>query len=122
MYYLGMASSVTLTPTATLTHTAALARLGYALSDPTRSRILLALRADSAQPSQLADDLGVTRQSVSNHLACLRGCGLVAAERQGRSTNYRLADPALAPALTGLLELVLTVDPACCSSEGCSCA
>lgn len=106
----------------TLTHTAALARLGHALSDPTRARILLALRSDSAQPSQLADDLGVTRQVVSNHLACLRGCGLVDAEREGRSTNYRLADPSLAPALTALMQLVVTVDPDCCSSEGCTCA
>lgn len=106
----------------TLTHAEALARLGFALSDPTRTRILLALRTEHAQPSQLADELGVSRQVLSNHLACLRGCGLVAAQRSGRTTSYRLADPQLKPALTGLMQLVLTVDPACCSSEGCACA
>lgn len=110
------------TETATITHTTALARLGHALSDRTRTRILLALRRAPAFPSDLADAIGVSRQVMSNQLACLRGCGLVEAVHEGRRTSYRLADPALAPALGELLRLVLTVDPSCCSSEGCSCA
>jgi DNA-binding transcriptional ArsR family regulator len=44
---------------ATVTHTAALSRLGHALSDPTRTGILLALREAPAYPSDLADALGV---------------------------------------------------------------
>jgi DNA-binding transcriptional ArsR family regulator len=108
--------------TVTLTHTAALVRLGYALSDETRTRILLTLREAPAFPSDLADALGVSRQVMSNQLACLRGCGLVEAIPDGRRTWYRLADPHLAPALNDLLKLVLTVDPSCCSSDGCTCA
>ncbi|GIG30710.1 ArsR/SmtB family transcription factor [Cellulomonas marina] len=107
---------------ATVTHTAALTRLGYALSDDTRARILLALREAPACPSDLADALGVSRQVMSNQLACLRGCGLVDAVPEGRRTWYRLADPHLAPALGDLLALVLAVDPSCCSSEGCTCS
>jgi DNA-binding transcriptional ArsR family regulator len=106
--------------TATVTHTAALARLGHALSDETRTRILLALREAPAFPSDLADALGVSRQVMSNQLACLRGCGLVKAIPQGRRSWYRLADPELAPALGALLELVLAVDPSCCGEE-CTC-
>lgn len=112
----------TMTPTATLTHTAALARLGHALSDETRARILLTLREAPAFPSDLADALGVSRQVMSNQLACLRGCGLVEGVREGRNTWYRLADPHLAPALDDLLRLVLVVDPDCCSGEQCTCA
>ena len=63
----------------TLTHSSVLARFGYALSDPTRARILLALRDAASYPSDLAELIGVSRQSLSNHLACLRGCGLVVA-------------------------------------------
>jgi DNA-binding transcriptional ArsR family regulator len=110
------------TSTATLSHTSALARLGHALSDETRTRILLRLREASAFPSDLADSLGVSRQVMSNQLACLRGCGLVEAVAEGRRTRYSLADPHLASALSDLLKLVLTVDPSCCSSEGCTCA
>jgi len=106
----------------TQTHTAGLARLGHALSDETRTRILLRLRESPAVPSDLAEALGVSRQVISNHLTCLRGCGLVQAVKDGRHARYRLADARLAPALDDLLRLVLVVDPACCSSEGCSCA
>ena len=69
-----------------------LARFGHALSDPTRSRLLLALRDGPAYPSDLADQLGVSRTNLSNHLACLRGCGLVVAVPEGRRSRYELAD------------------------------
>lgn len=108
--------------TATLTHASALARLGHALSDDTRTQILLSLREAPAFPSDLADSLGVSRQVMSNQLACLRGCGLVEGIRDGRNTWYRLSDPQLATALNDLLRLVLVVDPDCCSTEGCTCA
>ncbi len=44
-----------------------LARFGHAVSHPTRARILLALTDAPAYPSELADSLGVSRQSISNH-------------------------------------------------------
>jgi DNA-binding transcriptional ArsR family regulator len=108
--------------TATATHTAALARLGFALSDPTRTGVLLALRTGPAYPSDLADTLGVSRQVMSNQLACLRGCGLVEAIPEGRRSSYRLADVHLAPALSELLQVVLSIDPGCCTGGSCSCA
>lgn len=108
--------------TVTLTHAAAVTRLGSALSDETRARVLLALREGPAYPSDLAETIGVSRQVMSNQLACLRGCGLVEATPEGRRTLYRLTDPHLAAGLTELLQLVVTVDPTCCAPEGCSCA
>ena len=100
-----------------------LARFGQALSDPTRSRVLLLLREAPAYPADLADLIGVSRQVMSNHLACLRGCGLVTAVPEGRRTRYELADRRLAHALGDLLGVVLAVDPAACpaSGEGCCC-
>jgi len=102
----------------TLTHAPVLARFGYAVSDPTRARILLALADAPAYPSDLADSLGVSRQSMSNHLTCLRGCGLVAAVPDGRRSRYELADARLGHAITDLLGVVLAVDPACCAPDG----
>jgi ArsR family transcriptional regulator, cadmium/lead-responsive transcriptional repressor len=97
----------------TVTHSDALSRFGCALSDPTRAEILLMLRAAPGYPSELAEKIGVTRQILSNHLACLRGCGLVVAEPEGRRSRYELADERIGHALDDLLGLVLTVDPAC---------
>ena len=105
----------------TAVHTDALARFGYALSDATRTQILLTLRKAPQYPSGLAETIGVSRQIVSNHLACLRGCGLVIAVAEGRRTRYELADPRIGHALDDLLGLVLAVDPSCCAEHGCTC-
>ncbi len=92
------------------TREVALARLGRALADPTRCRILVALLDGASYPGQLAEQLGLTRSNVSNHLACLRGCGLVVATYQGRQVHYALADAHLARALSELVQVVLAVD------------
>lgn len=97
--------------------TDALSRFGHALSDPTRTRVLLALREQPAYPSDLAETAGVSRQVMSNHLACLRGCGLVVARPDGRRTLYELTDTRIGHALAALIDLTLVVDPACCGGE-----
>jgi DNA-binding transcriptional ArsR family regulator len=94
------------------THAAVLARFGHALSDPTRCRLVLVLRDGPAYPADLAGRLGVSRTNLSNHLACLRGCGLVVAAPEGRRVRYELADPRLVRTLGDLIELTLAVDPA----------
>jgi DNA-binding transcriptional ArsR family regulator len=107
---------------AVLAYGQVLARFGHALSDPTRARVLLALREAPAYPADLADLIGVSRQVMSNHLACLRGCGLVVAVPDGRRSRYELADERLAHALGDLLGVVLAVDLAACPDadrDGC---
>ncbi|GAB3403244.1 ArsR/SmtB family transcription factor [Flindersiella endophytica] len=99
------------------THAEVLSRFGHALSDPTRSRVLLALREGPGYPADLAAALGVSRTNLSNHLACLRGCGLVVAVPEGRRTRYELADPRLVHALGDLLGVVLATDPATCPPD-----
>lgn len=93
----------------------AMHRLGRAMADPTRCRILLRLVEGPAYPAALADELALTRPNVSNHLTCLRGCGLVVATPEGRQMRYELADGALARGLRELVEVTLAVDdcPVC---------
>jgi DNA-binding transcriptional ArsR family regulator len=85
-------------------------RLGRAMADPTRSRILLNLLEQPGYPAQLARDLDLTRSNVSNHLSCLRGCGIVVAVPEGRQTRYELVEARLANALQSLVDVVLAVD------------
>ena len=59
-------------------------RLGRAMADPTRSRILMTLLERPSYPAVLSRDLGLTRSNVSNHLTCLRDCGIVVDEPEGR--------------------------------------
>ncbi|MFF5185654.1 ArsR/SmtB family transcription factor [Streptomyces sp. NPDC000345] len=83
---------------------------GAHVADPTRCQILLALRESPAYPSDLADALGVSRTRLSNHLACLRDCGLVVTVPDGRRTRYELADERLGHAVGHLLAAVVAVE------------
>lgn len=105
-------------------------RLGRAMADPTRSRILLTLLGGPAYPAALARELELTRSNVSNHLTCLRDCGIVVAEPQGRKTRYEIVDAHLVQALNSLLDTTLAADenapcidsacdvPGCATGEG----
>jgi DNA-binding transcriptional ArsR family regulator len=98
-----------------------MSRLGRAMADPTRSRILMALLEEPSYPARLALQLELTRTNVSNHLACLRDCGIVVGEPEGRQTRYEVADPHLAKALNALLDTTLMVDTdADCVDPGCT--
>ncbi|MEU1853410.1 metalloregulator ArsR/SmtB family transcription factor [Streptomyces sp. NPDC019990] len=87
-----------------------LVRFGRALADPIRCRILLALRQAPAYPSDLADALNISRTRLSNHLTCLRDCGLVVTVPDGRRTRYELADERLGHALDDLRTAVVAVE------------
>ena len=64
------------------------------LGDPSRLRIFELLRSEGELTvGALVERLGLPQPQVSNHLACLRWCGFVAARRQGRLVFYRVADP-----------------------------
>jgi DNA-binding transcriptional ArsR family regulator len=97
-------------------------RIGRAMADPSRSRILLALLGGPGYPAELARDLDLTRTNVSNHLTCLRGCGLIVATPEGRRTRYEIADPHLTRGLQQFLAAVVAVDEgAPCTDEQCEC-
>lgn len=99
------------------------------MADPTRSRILMTLLDGPIYPAALARELDLSPSNVSNHLTCLRDCGIVVAEPEGRRTRYEVADPRLTRALTALLDATLAVDhgvecidpscevPECCTVE-----
>jgi DNA-binding transcriptional ArsR family regulator len=85
----------------------ALARLGLALSDPVRRSVLLRLSEAPAYPAELAELCSTSRSNMSNHLACLRGCGLIVAEREGRRIRYELISADFASALQTLASATL---------------
>jgi DNA-binding transcriptional ArsR family regulator len=86
-----------------------LARVGMALADPTRRRVLVHLIGGPGYPAEMAEEFGTTRANLSNHLACLRECGLVTAAAEGRRVRYELADHRLADGLRILAGLSLPV-------------
>jgi DNA-binding transcriptional ArsR family regulator len=71
-----------------------------ALSDPTRRDVLaLVGERGSANATELARDLPVSRQAVQKHLTSLAGAGLVASDRQGREVRYRVTPAPMSDAM-----------------------
>ncbi len=60
------------------------------LSDPTRIRIILALRSGEMPVNRLAEVVGKSPAAVSQHLAKLRMSRVVSARRDGNSMLYSL--------------------------------
>ena len=92
------------------------------LGDQTRVRILELLRDEGElSVGELVERLGQPQPKVSNHLACLRWCGFIAARREHRTVYNRIADRRVVKMLD--LAHALLADnaehvAACCRIEG----
>lgn len=82
------------------------AKLFRGFGDPSRLSILDVLRQGPLTVSEIVEATGLSQSNVSNHLGCLRDCGLVAAEQQGRYVTYRLSDDRVGE-LIGLAEALV---------------
>ncbi len=80
-----------------------LATLFRGLADPARLSCVLALRDGPRTVTEVVLATGLSQPNVSKHLACLRDCGLVQAERSGRFVSYCLCG-------TGVEELLRAAD------------
>jgi ArsR family transcriptional regulator, cadmium/lead-responsive transcriptional repressor len=69
------------------------AKLFRGFADSSRLVILEVLRAGPRTVSELVAATGLSQSNASNHLACLRDCGLVVATQRGRFVTYQLSDP-----------------------------
>jgi len=67
--------------------------LFHALAEPSRLTILEHLFLGEHRVVDLVTHLGLAQSTVSQHLACLRDCGLVTHRAVGRSSHYSLTDP-----------------------------
>jgi len=67
-------------------------RLLEVLCDPTRVKIVRALRDNELAASDLARVLGRSRSATSQHLRVLREAAVVRPTRRGNIVRYRLAD------------------------------
>ena len=79
------------------------AEIFRALADPTRRAVYERLTAGEMSVSQLRTGMSVSQPAVSQHLAVLRGAGLVSERRTGRNAYYR-ADPQGLDPLLGWIE------------------
>jgi DNA-binding transcriptional ArsR family regulator len=60
------------------------------LSDESRLSILETLQDSEKTVGQIAESTRLSQPNVSNHLSCLRRCGLVTSQQNGRTVTYKL--------------------------------
>jgi DNA-binding transcriptional ArsR family regulator len=92
------------------------AKLLRGLGDPSRLRVLEALRDGPLSAGTIVERTGLSQSNASMHLHCLAECGLVTWERTGKFVHYRIADRRVVRLLDQTQELLLHVGPLI---EGC---
>lgn len=68
------------------------AKLFRGFGDPARLSILAALQNGPLTVTEIVAASGLSQPNASNHLRCLRDCGLVRFEQDGRYARYSLSD------------------------------
>jgi len=76
-----------------------------ALSSPVRRKVLALLRDRAMAAGELADQVSVTKPTLSGHLNVLKAADLVSVERQGARLVYRINLSVAEDALAGLMDL-----------------
>jgi DNA-binding transcriptional ArsR family regulator len=69
------------------------AKLFRGFSDPSRLSILETLLEGPKKVGDIVQATGLSQPNVSGHLSCLRDCGLVSTQQQGKYVIYQLSDP-----------------------------
>ena len=69
------------------------ADLFQVLASPIRLGVVRLLLDRDRTVGDLIGEMGIAQPRLSNHLACLRNCGLVRTRRQGNFIYYAIADP-----------------------------
>jgi DNA-binding transcriptional ArsR family regulator len=85
------------------------AKLFRGFADASRLSILEAICDGPLTVSEIVTATNLSQSNVSNHLGCLRDCGLVAATQRGRYVHYRVSDDRVAMLLHLANELVADV-------------
>lgn len=85
------------------------AKLFRGFADTSRLSILESICDGPLTVSEIVAATNLSQSNVSNHLGCLRDCGLVTATQQGRYVHYRVSDDRVAMLLRLADELLADV-------------
>lgn len=85
------------------------AKMFRGFADSTRLSILECLRRGEKTVTEIVQETGQAQSNVSNHLACLLGCGLIKNRRDGKNIHYSLRDDKIIKLLEDSDALLLEV-------------
>lgn len=82
------------------------ARVCKAIADPKRLLLINEMRDGAKSVRDLCDAIGISQSNASQHLAVLRGRGLVRTQRTGNNVYYSLSSPKIVQAVDLLREFL----------------
>ncbi|MGK4115359.1 metalloregulator ArsR/SmtB family transcription factor [Lysinibacillus capsici] len=94
-------------------------KLIHGFSNKVRLQILECIKETEKTVSQIVEELKGNQSNISQHLACLRGCGIIVGRNEGKYCYYSLRNERIRE----LLEMFDTVledvhsDVACCANH-----
>lgn len=71
-------------------------------ADKTRLQILESISVQEKTVSEIVDELQGNQSNISQHLTCLKGCGIIESRQEGKYVYYSLRNEQIA----GLLSLM----------------
>lgn len=74
-------------------------------SDKTRLQILESIKDKEKTVSQIVEELSGNQSNISQHLACLKGCGIIVGRQEGKFIFYSLRSDQIKSLLT-LMDVV----------------
>lgn len=77
-------------------------KLVHGFSNETRYAILTTLKNGEKNASDLLESIGGTQSNLSQHLTCLRNCGLIVKRNEGKYNFYSISNPKI----ISLLDLI----------------
>jgi DNA-binding transcriptional ArsR family regulator len=94
-------------------------KLIHGFSNKTRIQILECLKNEEKTVSQIVDEIKGNQSNISQHLACLKGCGIIVGRNEGKYCFYSLRNQHIRD-LLDMFDVVLydvQNDVACCENH-----
>lgn len=94
-------------------------KLIHGFSNKTRIQILECLKNEEKTVSQIVCEIKGNQSNISQHLACLKGCGIIVRRNEGKYCFYSLRNQHIRD-LLDMFDVVLSDvqnDVACCENH-----
>ncbi|WP_141432965.1 helix-turn-helix transcriptional regulator [Bacillus sp. 03113] len=91
-------------------------KLIHGFSNKTRLQILECIKDKEKTVSQIVEEINGNQSNISQHLACLKGCGIIVGRNEGKYCFYSLRNQHIRD-LLAMFDVVLNDvqnDVACC--------
>ncbi|WP_283152558.1 ArsR/SmtB family transcription factor [Guptibacillus hwajinpoensis] len=91
-------------------------KLIHGFSNKTRIQILESIKDVEKTVSEIVQEVNGNQSNISQHLACLKGCGIIVGRNEGKYCYYSLRNQQIRDLLT-MFDLILDDvenDVACC--------